>query len=222
MTAFERVSSAGRDGADAHGPCMRGRAPAKPVSSSPLSPKGKSLSLVTVEDLVNWAYGRELVHRARRPGFAGLLAGGPRSGGFDSSAQLGAGVNSSMNLGFEAPGDAYVVERLVEALPPAMKREVRDYAISGTRPDWIEDPMIVCHRGPAIYGVNERRRRTLIGYAVSFHGDLPEHVAMMRGKYAAWWDGLLLVRDALRDSPELLTDHAMDDRLPPQKPWALR
>jgi hypothetical protein len=218
MSVMKAVSGSGRDSANESPPiCARARPHTRTHSTTlPISPK----KTIAVEDLLNWAYCREKVHLARPMGVEGLRFGPPAEPR-DSLMTMFSGANhGSMNLGFEAPADAYVVASVAEGLGGLARSLVIQHAKVSTRPDWLPAPSIHFEDDGPMYDYDKRRgRRTCVGHMVSPHGDLPEHVEMMRRTYVAWIDGLRCVRDSLRDSVSLLKTFDVSEELPPKKPW---
>lgn len=201
--------------------CGRAGAHAINISSSlPPYDTKQSRKAVATADLLQWAYGREKVHLARPEGFAGAVMMSPR--GFAtvaSSERIGAAVGSSMNLGFEAPRDAYAVASAVQKSGEA--KLLWEYALIGHAPDWTPNPEVWWEQGPPIYGRDGRGRtgRRIIGYTVAVRGDLAETVDERRRVYGRWAGAMARVRQRLLDS-QALTAHALTAELPPLTPWA--
>jgi hypothetical protein len=188
------------------------------VCHLPISPKKN----IAIEDLLDWAYRREKVHLARDPALMGLMHRWSLGGGRDSTDGVGeVMVSTSMNLGFEAPADAYAVAAMVSEVvgDSAAYGLVLHHAKTGGRPDWVPHPVVTVEKGVPLIGRDARNRRIVVGYAVSFHGDVPEILDEKRGKYDAWWNALDAVRKALRESSDSLKTYAVTEAMPPQKPW---
>lgn len=210
----------GRDSADPIPLHERAGAPAISVSSSlPPYVTKTGLKAVGTAELLQWAYAREKVHLARPCGMDFGVRLRPR--GFaaaSSSERIGAAVGSSMNLGFEAPRDAYAVAEAVQGSGEA--KLLWEYAMIGHAPDWAPDPVIRWEQGPPIYGRDGRGRsgRRIVGYAVAARGDLPAQIEARRRVYARWAAGIARVRKLLLDA-QALTRHTLTDELPPLTPW---
>jgi hypothetical protein len=125
-----------------------------------------------------------------------------------------------MNLGFEAPADAYLVRDAVDA--SEAPHLVRHYALVASRPDWIEYPVVRTRPGevlrlfdPDLRGRNGRR---LIVEYHTFHwtGDLPELVAERRMLYAAWARSIAQIRAAVDGK---LSRWIVSSSLPRETPW---
>jgi hypothetical protein len=190
------------------------------ISLPPLE-KEKSRKAVTIEVLLEWAYGREKVRLAREPSFGESAMFRPRAfGGVDSSQRIGAAVGSSMNLGFMAPADAYAVRDAVEACGAA--NLVRAYAMTGRRPDWIPQPKM--HTRPGAYfavadpDLKGRNGRPIVieGWTFFWCGDLPEIVEERRQTYRRWAQGIARVHAELQHR---LVAHALKPDLPPAERW---
>jgi hypothetical protein len=174
---------------------------------------------VTVDALLHWAYAREKVHLARLPGLD--MGARLRPRGFATSAsseRVGAAVGSSMNMGFEAPRDAYAVASVVNGVRDAAL--LRERALIGEAPDWTPRPVVTWEQGPAIYGRDAKGRvgRRIVAYVVFARGDLPAIVEERRAVYSRWVAALSAVRDALV-ADDLLADHVLVDDLPATAPW---
>lgn len=224
MTARQTVSKIGMHGDVSIALHERGRAGVKGVGMS-LNPSSKesSLSLVTVEWLLGWAYARERVHLARVPGMgeAVLFAarGFPTS---SSSERIGAAVGSSMNLGFEAPADAYAVMHAVDAQGAAAAM-LRRYALMGgnARPDWTPRPVIRTQagaKGQSLHVDASGKHRLCPFQLFSYRGDLAAIVEERRQVYGAWARGVASVHRAL-NVPGRLAAYALAPDLPPLAPW---
>jgi hypothetical protein len=174
-----------------------------------------------VEWLLNWAYAREKVHLARMQGMGAAAGFGPRGyPGAANSERIGAAVGSSMNLGFEAPADAYAVMRAV-LLTGRMAGVVREYAIIGARPDWTPYPSITVERGPTGHALHldKKRKRHICPFRLFYYrGDLPEIVAERRQAYERWARAISDVHASLSE-PGMLGTHTLADALPPPEPW---
>lgn len=219
MKASQAVDISVRDSDDPIPLHVRAGAPAMGISSS-LCHFDTGKTEIAVAALLQWAYGREKVHLARPEGFAGAVMMPPR--GFAtvaSSERIGAAVGSSMNLGFEAPRDAYAVASAVQKSGEA--KLLWEYALIGHAPDWTPNPEVWWEQGPPIYGRDGRGRtgRRIIGYTVAVRGDLAETVDERRRVYGRWAGAMARVRQRLLDS-QALTAHALTAELPPLKPWA--
>ena len=170
-----------------------------------------------IGDILVWAYSREKVHLARPQGFDGV-SGMPRLRGacVDVCEKIGHGGLAANNLGFAAPDDAYAVMRAVRGLDGAAARVLEWHAVAGVEPDWVPYPVVGVRPGAAIYGLNARKRRAVVGCLVSFHGDLPEHLAVKRARYRMWAEGLAAAHAALEGR---LSRFALSPRLPHPAPW---
>lgn len=175
--------------------------------------------IISIEELLYWAYAREKVHLARAPGLDVATSFTPRGfPGQASSERIGTAVGSSLNLGFEAPRDAYAVRHAVgRSGEPAL---VMQRALIGKPPDWTPYPVITWDKGPPIYGrvLIQKRRIKIIGYWVYARGDLPEIVDERRSVYGRWAHALRRLHAAL-SAPGMLADHDLADDLPPRAPW---
>jgi hypothetical protein len=188
---------------------MRARPCASQGINSPILPK----TSITIEELLHWAFAREKVHMARPAGMPGLPMMPPR-GGRDSTAAIGGG-GGGMNMGFEAPADAYAVMRAVDDLG-GIAGLVREYALIGAPPDWTPHPVIRVRHGDT---VNDSRTRKPSFCMFIYVGDLPEHVLQRRQRYARWAQGLAIVHASLADAGLQRYDLAPD--LPPLAPWKI-
>ncbi|HEY4112876.1 MAG TPA: hypothetical protein VGM17_02340 [Rhizomicrobium sp.] len=170
---------------------------------------------------MNWAYAREKVHLARPQGSEPApRSRAPRAGCADSSDRCGAMISTSLNLGFEAPADAYAVAWAVESVG-RMARVVREYGLIGSRPDWTPRPVITVERGKTGYTLEivNRKRRPCAFRMVRFAGDLPAIVEERRRAYSAWARAIALVHARLAE-PGALAAHNLSGDLPPISPWA--
>lgn len=213
--------NSGRDSADPMAMCERAGAHTKDIPSS-LPPYGtKALKAVTAAELLHWAFAREKVHLARLPGFDAGPRLKPRGhAATASSERIGAAVGSSMNLGFEAPRDAYAVAAAVAGIGHDAVL-VRERALIGEPPDWTPYPAIWWEQGAPIYGKDARGRhgRRIVGYAVYARGDLAAIVDERRSVYRRWAVGVAVVHATLV-AQDMLADHALTDALPALEPWA--
>lgn len=217
MMAKQPVDGAVSDSANHPGPHVRARPHVRgPGNNSLILPK--KINTVKTEDLLHWAFAREKVHMARAAGLdAGMRL---RPQGFaksSSSERIGAAVGSSMNLGFEAPRDAYAAMAAVMALGGDAAL-VRERALIGTPPEWTPDPVIWFEQGPPLVGKDKRNRRIIVGYCVFSRGDLPALVEARRATYRRWAQGITRVHARLMQ-PGVLADHALSLELPPFEPW---
>ena len=94
-------------------------------------------------------------------------------------------------------------------------RLVREYAIVGTRPDWTPCPAIRVLHGKTRYNAAGKRP---IFCEVAYTGDLPEHVAARRRRYALWAQAIASVYASLVRTE--LRRHVLSPDLPPLAPWA--
>lgn len=189
----------------------------------------------TVERLLHWAYGIELVR--------GIPSGGDGSGGGIIGAVRGA-----------CHTDALTIDGLVSSiLPPGQASLVRQHAIAGTRPDW--KPKARFRLGPRellsvqvdgkVHQFAEwywshpeqcgcrgmahictrpvelkwPRGQKPLAYCPVYEFDRPHEVAELRERfYGRWWKALEVIRDALMSSDDMV-DHIALPTLPPQFPW---
>lgn len=223
MAKRKRLSDVGRDGEVSPSPaCARARPHTRPVSSSLTpSPKDLGLKTVTIEELLTWAFAREKVHIARPEGLGELSGHGPRGWPKASNSErIGASVGSSMNLGFEAPTDAYAVLAAVRAQGP-LARMLRDYAIMKARPDWTPCPEITVERGRTGHTVHidRRNKRHLCPFrSFVYRGDVPAVLAQRRSRYQAWARAMQAVHKLL-SRPGVLRAHRLAPDVPPLAPW---
>jgi hypothetical protein len=199
----------------------RARPHAKGIPSSLPPYDTKACKAVAIDTLLHWAFAREKVHLARPPGLDIGVRLKPRGFAAQSSSErIGAAVGSSMNLGFEAPRDAYAVAAAVAALRGDAGL-VREYALIGEAPDWTPYPVIWWERGPPIYGRDHRGRvgRRVVAYCVAARGDLDALVDERRAVYGRWAAGVAAVHGALVEN-DALSDHVLTQVLPPPQPWA--
>ncbi len=218
MKSDQSDNHTGREGENYPGPYVRARPHAKGGSISLPPQEQTGRKTVTVEEALHWAYARELVHRAREPGLGAAARFAPRGfAAVASSERIGAAVGSSMNLGFEAPRDAYTVMAAVNAC--GEPRLVREYAMTGERPDWTPHPALWWEQGPPMMGKDERKRRIVIGYTVFLRGDLDALVAERRNVYRRWAMAVARVHELL-SQPGALADRALAGVLPPYEPWS--
>lgn len=216
----QRHDGPGREGETSIPLHARAGAGAKGTIASP-PPYGveKTKKRIDLLVLLEWAYVREKVHLARDPGWQGAVFN-PGWGGRDSSERIGAAVGSSMNLGFVAPADAYAVRDAVAAC--GAEGLVRNYALTGSTPDWIPNPRM--HSRPGKYfavadpDLKDRRGRPVVveGWTFFWSGDLPAIVEERRQTYRRWATALARVHAALVGT---LRDHELTDRLPAIEPW---
>ncbi len=195
----------------------------------------KSKRAMTVERLLHWAYGVELVR------------GQPSWGESE-----GAGIASTARGGCH--GDALTIDSMVMALlPESPAALVRLNAMSGTRPDWkpnarlrfgpkvlndvVVDGQVVrfaewfwthpracgCHG----WGHSCTRRDAVTwargdkaaSYCPVYQFDAPREVEAVRARfYGRWWKSLEVIRDALMQG-DVLASHIALPGLPPQFPW---
>lgn len=194
------------------------RARARPYATPVYVSTG--LPVLTVEGLLQWAYGHEKVHLAREPGMDGAMRARPAGFAAQSSSErIGAAVGTSLNLGFEAPADAYAVARAVEASGAA--HLLREYALAGGRPDWTPRPAIVAVPGGGghVAHTDAKGRTRLYPFRTfSYRGDLPAIVAERRAIYGRWARGVAAVHAAL-SQPGALVAYALTGDAPPLAPW---
>lgn len=191
--------------------------------------RGEKL-VVGVERLLQWAYAQELVHMARPQGVVaelGVRSLAPVCAQSQDLSSLGTFVDTSRNMGFEAPDDAYAIERavsrlgevvcelpqgccgrgLVRGLVPEVEARFRvsqrsivfECASRCERPDWVKRPMLGVERNRKgnLYGKTVRRERMLTMSGVVFVGDMPWDVARARLVYSAWVDALSMLARTL-------------------------
>jgi len=230
MAAVKEGSVSGRDSADPVSLHVRGRAGAKGSVSSLCPLEGKNRKVVSVQWLLHWAYGRERVHLARPYGFGTVMRVNLRTSGRDSTLALGGGSGGGVNLGFEAPRDAYAVMDAVDA-QGAIARLVRVHALSNGCPDWTPSPQVWVEPGDvvgtAVYDADgkpvltRRGRRYISEFQMfAFRGDLPEIVAERRRVYGRWRAALRNVHRALSVGGALVA-HELSAELPAECPWAV-
>lgn len=181
------------------------------------------MKTVRIDDLLHWAYIREKVENARPPGLdLGIIIRPRGHASSASSERIGAAVGSSSNLGFEAPRDAYAVERAVRMSGAAYQLRLFVLAYDCRPPDWIANPVIHWEIGRAEYGEwrrkSGRKQRRVTWYHVRPIGDLPAIVEEARNNYRAWARGIAKAH-ALLSEPGALQDHQLDQWLPPLEPW---
>jgi hypothetical protein len=191
------------------------------IASLPPHKEIKPKKLVDVLTLLEWAFVREQVLRARDPAFGKDAVFRPRGlGGRDSTERIGAAVGTSMNLGFLAPVDAYAVLQAVRCCGEAAL--VRQHALAMSIPNWVPCPVVWSQplRCEMISDpvLKDRKGRPLVVevYPFAWRGDLPEIVAERRAVYRRWALGVAQVHTALVGR---LADHALTDVLPPPEPW---
>jgi len=176
--------------------------------------------VVSVEWMLQWAYVREKVQFARLPGLGESPGFAPRGmPSVSSSERIGAAVGTSMNLGFEAPADAYAVKGVVDALTADTKWLVYEHALIGARPDWTPRPQITYRRGGVQYRRDGKGRLRVDFYVIVWVGDLPEVVAERRRAYLLWARGVKRLHAEL-SRPGVLRHHRLLNDLPPLQPWA--
>lgn len=222
MKEREGVAMLGRDRERSPALRERARPHTRPVNISlPPFETVDGCKAVTVEWLLNWAYAREKVHLARLPGMGASAVFAPRGfPGASSSERVGVAVGSSMNLGFEAPADAYAVAWAVNDLG-RMARPVREYGLMGSRPDWTPHPVIVAERGRTgnALHIDRRGKRHICPFRLFvYRGDVEAIVAERRRGYSAWARAVTQVHGALA-APGVLTAHNLLPSLPPISPW---
>lgn len=204
--------------ADQIGSHMRARAHTKPISSSLKHFDHDSRETVDIGWLLHWAFARELVHKAGMRNFA------PITTGHDSIARLGAVVDHSMNLGFDAPHDAYTVAAAVAAC--GAEALVVRYALMGVDacPEWTPNPVVRSH--PAgrfevadpVLKSNRGKPVMLIGYAFVWRGDVPEIVSARREVYQIWAEALHKIHADLC-KPGMLGRFQLSAEVPEIEPW---
>lgn len=210
----------GRDSDDPMALRARARPHAKPITNSLPPCDQNSRKAVTVEWLLHWAFVREKVHLARLPGL--LMGPSLSQGSRDSLSKIGAAVGSSMNLGFEAPADAYAVKRAVEGLGGADTRLVMECALANAAPDWTPHPVITVERGKtghAWHLTNRGKKSVSAPFRLfKYRGDLPEIVETRRAVYLQWADAVRRVHAVLSEA-DMLADHELTAEKPALRPW---
>lgn len=187
---------------------------------------------MAIEDALIWAFMREKVQLARLPGLG--ITGRPVGHGFphtDPVARIGCGGHASLNLGFDAPADAYVLQDAVHALPrdyaytlpawclsavnpnPAgridLQQLVMRYAATGTRPDYCEHPRpLAAIDGGPVYDMNNHRALYSV---VLWSGDPPETVMRIRTRFLVWRIALETLRNDLKDCRKFRALRITDD-----------
>ena len=201
-----------------------------------------------VESLLVWAFCDQMVHKACALGLGRMSVSG-FSKGRDSTErvattmQLGTGISTSMNLGFEAPYDAYVVQDAVALLP----EWYRDVVPASLLPNLAVSSCLFVDRAAsrkmdvpvrdlvlrhAITGTRPdfraapARLRAVPGNVVyhpgskrewycqvGFEGDTEEIILRSRTEFLVWRLGLEFVRDRLR-ADGLLRKFHVSDALP--------
>jgi hypothetical protein len=168
---------------------------------------------LSIEEALVWAFQRERVHLARVPGLG--VAGRRVANGFahaDPIARMGVGVNVSLNLGFEAPADAYPISYAVRELPERyafdvpgcdepgelnVRRLVFDCARTGTQPAYCANPRpLAVENGGLVYDANNRPWYSVVTY----RGDTTEGVIRARTIFLVWRIALEALRDRLQKS----------------------
>jgi hypothetical protein len=186
---------------------------------------------VSVERLLQWAYGVERVR--------GMPAWGDNPGG---------GVSGARGACHD---DALTVDQVVGGLSDLGAAIVRDFAVSGSRPDWKPAPRyrmapLAWQRSlrlaewydthPASCGcrgyahlckrpggpVPWMRGEPKAVYCPIVVKDAPHEVEAVRAGYLHWWSSLKVIRDVLRDGTVTLARHTVTSELPPQLPWAAK
>jgi hypothetical protein len=130
-------------------------------------------------------------------------------------------ISSSMNLGFEAPPDAYAVAHAVAVQGP-MARAIYQYALMGpdAHPDWTPHPVILVERGKTgqTMHIAPGGKRHLAPFRmVRFVGDLPAIVEERRRGYGDWARAVRAVHRWLSDRG--LSGHALSAEQPALAPW---
>lgn len=207
MKTDQSVRPTVSDSGDLIGPHAGARPCARPSTSTLITTKQK----ITIEELLFWAFAREKVHLARLSGMPGLPLMVPR-GGRDSTSALGGG-GGGMNMGFEAPPDAYAVMHVVDDLG-GVASTIREYALTGKRPEWTPWPVITVRKGDTV--IDSRSRKPSFCMFI-YTGDLPEHVHQRRMRYGRWAQAIADVHATLLRAGLQRFDLTGD--LPPLEPW---
>lgn len=184
-----------------------------------------------IEKLLQWAYGEQRVHlNLEGNGLSQITGDG---GGFCLAV-----VDGSHN-------DALTLDLLVSGMMTGAL--VRKHGIAGTQPDWRREarhrlapkawtqgrstklPVTYRtvrfddHRGRKLgLMINDMTPKTDNGwfyYTEIVEVDSPQEVDHFRAIYREWIAALSALRDTLRIHTDSLTDYAVSDMLPPERPW---
>lgn len=161
--------------------------------------RSRAKAAMAVEELLVWAYQRQLVHRVRE---------------WDVIARAVGDLSGDWRR--FAP-DAWRVRLAVEALPRSAAVLVARCALAGVRPECEpSEPLrvVVPDRPKLAYDDASNRKPVLC--LVEYRGVGDHEMAALRATYGEWRDALALLRDALQgalDRFDVLPD------LPPRAPW---
>lgn len=171
--------------------------------------------LMSIETLLHWAYGEQRVHLNVE-------------GNVSMSDSEGDGAVGCLAVASDhSHPDAMTLDRLVSELSRSSGPLVRKHGIAGTRPDWKKgarhrmEPLRWQRDGKARWGevwdVNNEKNAPK--FCPILEVDQPAMVARVRKFYVDWFIGLDALREHLKAQHALLSEHGVNDMLPPMRPW---
>lgn len=204
---------------------------------------GKAKKLVGVQQILEWAFGRECAQIRTDP--HARLEGEARPGVdmiwiMAKRAELG-GVRIDTSIGRSCPhDDAEIVAAIVENLPSnrggiGMAIRIAELARAGITPDWMPGarPRMVplngwhinrhgCRAKSEVHRVIEyvhrgRRIKREVRWCPTTWQPSASQIAAARRGYLDWWGALQEISVNLRCID--LRDHLVTDTMPPRKPW---
>lgn len=208
--------------------------------SSPAA--GRVRKVVSVQALLEWAFGREHVRIRTDPHerLEGVTALGVDMIWIMMQRKELGGVRIDKSPGRSLPHeDAEIVAAIVENLPSnvgglGMAIRVAELARAGVTPDWMPEARqrVVpkewrqCKHGTfarteVVGTVKYRHRgrmviRDVVACPVTYLPSAAKIASARRG-YLDWWDALLEIRSNL--ACVALRDHVLSDVMPPMEPW---
>lgn len=207
-----------------------------------LAVQGKVKRIVSVQQILEWAFGRECAQIRTDP--HARLEGEARPG-IDTlwimaqRADLG-GVRIDTSIGRSYPhDDAEIVAAIVENLPSSrggigMAIRIAELARAGITPDWMPEarPRVVpvewrdCKHGrfaktDVAEVIKYRHRGRMVTREARFcpvtFAPSAAYIASARRGYLDWWGALQEIAVNLRCVE--LRDHLVTDQMPPHSPW---
>lgn len=202
------VQTGAQTGAELVQPVQRGGAAANRVRVRRVA---AGAAETDVERLLIWAYQKQRVHMAGRgegEGIASLFMGAGNGAAMDAYLSLGCCIDTpDAGTRLAAGSTTNYADPVAEAVH-ACVLGVRDrglviqHAQAASRPDWMPGVVIRCvpvlnKRGkPTMEYANVEKSRPLYCY-YTWTPCRPEHLALARGLWVAWWDAVETVRIVL-------------------------
>jgi hypothetical protein len=203
-------------------------------------PVATSREPITLIKLMTWAYRTNMVQYETDRAYDWDTRSVVRLSSTYESRDIWA--RGSINAaGTSAHADAHAVHSYVRQLRWLQSKLIVDGAVKGAPPNWNPDiapfrvvPMWKGEPGRIervggilqVYGTVRRiwRRGNAVGHLIAYEG-MPPEVAerkrlLARDEYAAWWNGLRAVYEALHDVPLELWQ--VTEIGAPREPWAER